>query len=105
VTRRVRASFLLRCVLLAAKVAVGLAIVALSWWLGLRLVAIGLVLAVLVVDEFALSGGSLLERLVTRRARRSARPVRSVWFVDLDDQDDRERADFQRLTEDNPTLR
>jgi uncharacterized membrane protein len=103
--RRLRASFLLRCVILGAIVSFGVGIVLLAqstgWTLGTVIVVAAFWYLELEWDLFS----SLIERWLTRRARRADAPVASIWFVDLDAQSDRELARFHDDTSDNPTLR
>lgn len=105
VPRRLRASFLLRCVILAVSVVLlagatwGALALGLGW---LALPAAG-VLWFGVVRTTLLEEG--IEGLLVRRALRRGRPVRSLWFVDLDDERDRARAGFLDETRDNPTVR
>lgn len=96
---RVRATFFLRCVILAACVAMFVGIVCLgmgmgwtigTWALALLLSCIGIAV--------------LIEHVAVRRAGRS-RTVSSVWFVDLDQERIRERESFHDDTRDNPTIR
>lgn len=103
--RRVRATFLLRCVLLAACIAAFAAVLFLAqspgWTLSMLVLAAVLWLV-------GIEGGLLplaLEQLAVRRASRSGTPVSSIWFVDLDAQGPRDMQAFHDDTNDNPTLR
>lgn len=103
--RRVRATFLLRCVLLAACVGLFAGVLFISqstrWTL--------FTLPVLVILWFVgIEGGLIpfaLEQWAVRRAARSGRPVSSIWFVDLDEQSRQAMQQFHDDTSDNPTIR
>jgi hypothetical protein len=103
--RRVRASFLLRCVILAFSVAIFAGIVlvgnSIGWTLGF--------LVFLVLFWFVCIEGDLLpiliEHLLMRHARTSADPVESIWVVDVDRKAKRERDDSYERTRKNPTVR
>ena len=103
--RRIRATFLLRCVILAACLLLFVAVINLTRSLWLTAGA----LAVLGVTWFIGIEGRLLpewiEHSLTRRAARSGKPVHSIWFVDLDAEDDRLREEFYDKSRDNPTIR
>lgn len=103
--RRVRATFLLRCVILAVSVGlvIGIFMLGLStgWTLSslvflvvFWLVGIDLNLLPLAIEHFAV-----------RRAARSGREVSSLWFVDVEAGRKRNFARFHKETEDNPTIR
>ena len=93
--RRVRATFLLRCVIFAACVAplVGGLYVGMGWVWMISAVAI------IAVLPFA------IEQVAVGVAARSRRPFSSVWFVDLDQQRIQEMQAFHDDTSDNPTIR
>jgi hypothetical protein len=103
--RRVRASFLLRCVILAFSVVIFAAIALVGnsngWTLGF--------LAFLVLFWFVCVQGGflpiLIEHLLMRHARISGDPIESIWFVDLDRQAKRTRDDSYERTRKNPTIR
>jgi hypothetical protein len=100
--RRVRASFLLRCVILAASVAVFAGVVLLARSTGW---SVGTGILVAIVWFVGIEFGALpfaIERAAARRAASSGRPVTSIWFVDLDEQRRRELQAFHDDTEDNP---
>lgn len=107
--RRIRATFLLRCVILLFCVAVFagalFAVTVVKWPIGWGLA----VLSALVVFWFVgLEGGLLpylIERAAVRRAEKSGRPVSSPWFVDADQERRDEFERFSRATRDNPTIR
>ncbi len=103
--RRVRATFLLRCVVFAACLAaffglyswrpapgwaaVWIAFLALFWLLGLETGLPPL----------------LIERFLARRAARRGEPVFSIWFVDEEVEENRTQERLQDKTRDNPTVR
>ena len=91
--RRVRATAALRCAIFAVCAAPLLAALACDsgFWFFVGLGAL--------VFEYP------FELLAVGLAARSKRPLRSVWFVDLDAQQLRERDEFHESTRDNPTLR
>ena len=103
--RRVRATFLLRCVILASCVALLVGVLALG--MGTRWAAGALVFAA--VLWFVGIEGSLLplaiEHVAVRRAARSRKRGSSIWFVDLDQESARQMQSFHDDTRDNPTIR
>ncbi|MGE0145138.1 MAG: hypothetical protein AB7T19_17775 [Planctomycetota bacterium] len=103
--RRLRATFLLRCVLLIAAVGVFAAVLLVGQSTGWAL----LILPFTVIVWFVgVEGGLIplvLEHLAVRRAARTGRPVSSIWFVDQDEQEARNRQKFYDQTRDNPTVR
>ena len=103
--RRVRATFLLRCVILAACIALFVGVICLGASTGWTLGTLGFAAVLWFVG---IEGGLLplaLEQVVVRRAARSGSPVSSIWFVDLDQQRVREMESFHEDTRDNPTIR
>ena len=103
--RRLRATFLLRLVVMFGSVALLVAVVLLGASTGWTTTAVvvaaavwflGIELGLLVVP---------LERLARRSATMRGGPVESVWFVDVDEQRRRARARFEDETRDNPTIR
>jgi hypothetical protein len=103
--RRVRATLLLRVVILVACVALFILVLRLG-------ATIGWTLATLVfVGLFWLVGiecGAVplaVERLALRRAARRGGPQSSLWFVDLDLVRAREIEMHHEDTRDNPTIR
>lgn len=103
--RRVRATFLLRCVLLAACIALFAGVVFIAQGTGWVL---GTLTVVACFWFVGVEGGVLpllLEEWAERRAARSGKPVASIWFVDLDAQAERDMKDFHDDTRDNPTIR
>jgi hypothetical protein len=102
--RRVRASLLLHSVLLAGGVALALCF---HWLSELGGWPPGTVVLVVVLWLVSLCGllPWVMERSAVRRAARSEGPVRSIWFVDLDERDRRRMQQLHDDTRDNPTLR
>lgn len=103
--RRLRATFLLRCVTLISSVALFVGVVYLGlgagWMVGTSVV---IALAWLVGIE----AGALLwaiEWVLVKRAGRSGSPVTSIWFVDVDRNRARDMARFHDASRDNPTVR
>jgi hypothetical protein len=103
--RRIRATFLLRCVTFAACVVLFVAILYLvrSLWL-----TVGSLAVLAVVWFIGIEWGFLpdwIEHSLTRRAGRSGKPVDSIWFVDLDAEDDKHREEVYDKSRNNPTIR
>ena len=101
--RRVRPSFLLRCAVLAACLGAIFGVLELGLSTGSGVLVLAAVLL-----WFATESGLLpysLRRAVVSRGRCHGGPVRSIWFVDLDEQERRARDEFHDDTRDNPTLR
>ncbi len=103
--KRIRATFLLRCVVLAAS----LAIFMLSFWLlqsmGLR---IGTVIFLILFWLIGIEEGLLpafLEWLLCRRVARHKGGADRLWFVDLDVEKQEELDAHNRGSSDNPTIR
>src|SRR5687768_256973 len=100
---KVRATFLLQCVIVAGCLALFLGVLAIG--LGSRWIAATLVLAAVIwlvgIDWLPVA----IEHIVSRRATRSGKPKSSIWFVDLDRQRSRQMDDFQDDSRNNPTLR
>ena len=103
--RRVRATFLLRCViLLACLLAFGAVLhfgLGTPWAGGVLVVALVTWFVGIELDVLPLA----IEHVVVRRAARRGVPARSLWFVDLEQQRARDRARFHDDTSDNPTIR
>ncbi|MFK7742518.1 MAG: hypothetical protein AB8H80_19555 [Planctomycetota bacterium] len=107
--RRLRATFLLRCVILAACVASVLAVVQLGLATGWIVATLAIAALLWFVGiEFGLLTLAL-ERAAVRRAQRRAAgangPIKSIWFVDVNAQGESKRKAFVDDTADNPTLR
>ena len=103
--RRVRATFLLRCVILVGSVAVFLGVLFLGLGSGWTIVTLMCVATIWVVG---IEGDLLplaIEHVVTRRAARGGKPMSSIWFVDLDRQRSRQTEGFHDDTRGNPTIR
>jgi hypothetical protein len=103
--RRVRATFLLRCLILAGCLALCAAVFSLGIGIGWTA---GTVVVAAVIWVVGIEGGLLplaIERVVARRAARSGTPTSSIWFMDLDQQRRRQAERFQNDTRDNPTIR
>lgn len=103
--KKIRATFLLRCVVLVASVGLFVA----SFWLlpsiGLRL---GTAVFLLVFWFVGIEADLLpifLERLLCRRASREQGPVDSLWFVDPDQDQQEEQDAYTRGSSNNPTIR
>ena len=103
--RRVRASFLLRCVILAGNLGalVGFFLLgnSIGWSLGFLIFLVVFWFIAIEMDLLAM----MIERILTRLAAASAEPVESIWFVDLDLEAKRERDNFEQETRKNPTIR
>jgi hypothetical protein len=103
--RRIRATFLLRCVILAACVGLFACVVysgmGLGWTVGTLVFAAALWFVCIECDLLPLA----IECVVVRCAARGGKPVSSIWFVDLDRQRVREMNGFHGDTRDNPTIR
>ena len=103
--RRVRATFLLRCVILAACVALFAVAAYLTrslWFVAATLIVLSLIWFI------GIEGGLLpemIEHWLARRAAQSEKAVDSIWFVDLDAQDDKLRESFHDESSNNPTIR
>lgn len=93
--RRVRATFLLRCVIFASCVAPLVA----GFYLGMGVV--WMISAVVVVAVLPLA----IEQVAVGVAARSRRSFSSVWFVDLDQQQIQAMQSLHDDTSDNPTIR
>ena len=113
--RRVRATFLLRCVILGVSLAIFAGVVVLVGALGGTL-DWRFVLIFLALYWFVGIDGSLvlmntgvlpwaIERIAVRRAERTGRPLSTLWFVDIEQQRRRELERFHEETRDNPTIR
>lgn len=103
--RRVRASFLLRCVILAGTVGVLVLLFGFGNSIGWSLWFVVFLAAFwLLAIEIGLLP-LLIENILTRRAGASDAPVKSIWFVDLDLENKRKRVDFEQETRKNPTVR
>ena len=103
--RRVRASFLLRCVLLASCVALFACACYLGQGTGWTP---GTLVFVVVLWVVGIEGGLLplaLEQMAVKRASKSGRPVSSIWFVDQDEQSRQRMQQLHDDTSNNPTLR
>lgn len=103
--RHLRATFLLRLVVMFGCVALLVAVVLLGASTGWTTTAVVIAAAVWVLGiELGLFVVPL-ERLARRSATARGGPVESVWFVDVDEQRRRARARFEEETRDNPTIR
>ena len=104
-SKRVKASFLLQCVTLVTSLLIFILVL---WLVTLGPMSLGVLIILAVFWFIGIEGGALpayLERLAEKRAGASSKPVRSIWFVDLDSKKHEELSDFSKKTEDNPTLR
>jgi hypothetical protein len=103
--RRLRPTFLLRCVIGAVSLLLCGGVVLLMWSWGWTLAAV-VVLIVVWFAELELELVSwLIERWLTRRAGAPDALVRSIWFVDRDAEAQRDLERFHDDTADNPTIR
>ena len=103
--RRVRATFLLRCVVLAACVGLFASVLLIGLSAGWTMVTFPLAAILWFVG---IERGLLpvaLEHMAVRRAARSGKQVSSIWFVDLDEQSRQDMQSFHDDTGDNPTIR
>lgn len=103
--RRLRATFLLRCVILAWCLLLVVAVLGLgmgTWWtlgalvFGALLWLVGIELGLLPL---------VLERAMVRHAARGGVRGSSIWFVDLDQEQEQQLRDFHDDSRDNPTIR
>jgi len=102
--RRIRPTFLLRCVVLAVSVGLFVAVFKLSSSLPATL-ATGVLLVAFWF--LGIDGGllpDLLEYILVRRAGRRQGVVRSIWFVDAEQERDEEREAHEKATSNNPTI-
>lgn len=103
--RHLRATFLLRLVVMLGCAALLVAVVLLGastgWTTTAAVVAVAVWFLGIELGLFVVP----LERLARRSATDSGGPVESVWFVDVDEQRRRARARFEDDTRDNPTIR
>lgn len=103
--RHLRATFLLRLVVMFGGAALIVAVVLLGastgWIATAAVVAAAVWFLGLELDLFLVP----LVRLARRRATARGGPVESVWFVDVDEQRRRARARLEDETRDNPTIR
>ena len=103
--RRVRASFLLRRVLLAAMVGALIGFFWLGNSMGWSLAFVAFLVAFWVIAVELDMLPMTIEYGPTHWVSRSAAPIHSIWFVDLDRKAQRERRYFEQGTRKNPTLR
>jgi hypothetical protein len=103
--RRLRATFLLRCVILAWCVLLVAAVLALGmgtqWTLGALVFGVLLWLVGIECGLLPL----VIERAMVRHAARGGTRGSSIWFVDLDQEKARQLQDFHDESRDNPTIR
>ncbi len=103
--RRVRASFLLRCIILAVSVGIFIGVYSLVKSTGWTVGSLAFLLLFWFVGVESGLLPSMLERMAVRRAAEGGVPVSSIWFVDRDAARDRAMDRFHEETRDNPTLR
>ena len=103
--RKLRSTFLLRCVILAASIGIFLVVFLFSRSMGLTIATIvPLILFWIFGVELGLLP-LLLEQILAKGAKASTKPVNSLWFVDVDQE---RKAAFDahvESTSDNPTVR
>lgn len=102
--RKVRPTFLLRCVVLASSVGLFLLVLMLAS----SALTVGTVLFLLAfwylgIEEDFLP--LLLEHVLAKRAQRSVGGGDSLWYVDVEKERKRAVDDHARGTSDNPTIR
>ena len=102
--RKVRPTFLLRCVVLAASVVIFLLVLKLSTSV---MITGGAVLFLIAFWFLGIEGDLLpllLEHILIKKAQRAER-IDSLWFVDVDEERKRAFDDHSKGTSDNPTIR
>lgn len=103
--RRLRATFLLRCVILAWCILLFAAVLGLGmgtqWTLGSLMFCAVLWLVGIECGLLPL----VLERTMVRHAARGDARGFSIWFVDLDQTKEQQLQDFHDDSRDNPTIR
>jgi len=103
--KEIRATFLLRCVVLAASVCLFVA----SFWLlnsvGLRLGTAVFLLVFWFVGIEADLLPAVLAWLLCRRAAREQGPLNNLWFVDREREKQAELDEHTRGSSNNPTIR
>ena len=105
--RRIRSTFLLRCVVLSASVGIFVVVLQLSLSLP-RNFTIGTILFLIMFWGLGVEAGLLpylLEHILVRRAKRSSEKVNSLWFVDIDQKKKQQFEAHPKATSDNPTIR
>lgn len=103
--RHLRATLLLRLVVMLGCAALVVAVVLLGASTGWTATAAAVAVAVWFLGVEAGLFVVPLERLARRSATARGGPVESVWFVDVDEQRRRARERFEEDTRDNPTIR
>jgi hypothetical protein len=111
VEKRVRATFLLKLVVLAASVGVFVFAFLLATSRPIQLGTIVFLSAFWLIGIEGELLPRLIERLAIRRAARTVGPVDSVWFIDVEAEERRKKEaharEMERMreaTRDNPTL-
>ena len=102
--RRLRSTFLLKCVVLAASVGIFLLVL---WLCSSMTLTAGVILFLIVFWFLGIEGGLLpflLEYIIARQARRSEH-AESLWFLDLDEVDRKQAKAHSKTTRNNPTIR
>ena len=103
--KRIRATFLLRCVVLLASLCIFVAAFWLLQPIGLR---IGTGVFLILFWMLGIEGDLLpifLEWLLCRRVAREKGRVDRLWFVDLDQEKQEELDEYTRGSSNNPTIR
>jgi len=103
--RKVRATFLLRCVILAGCVAAFLGMLFLGMGVGWTVGTLAFAALMWVVGIEVGLLPLAIEYVVVRRRARSGESVSSIWFVNLDRQRQLDAKRFDHDTRDNPTIR
>ena len=102
--RKVRPTFLLRCVVLATSVVFFLLVLKFSTSVPITGGAILFLIAFWILGIECELLPLLLENILVKKAQRAKR-VDSLWFVDVDEERKREFDDHSEGTSDNPTIR
>jgi hypothetical protein len=102
---KVRATFLLQCVILAGCVALVFGVLAIGLGAGWTAATLVLATAIWLVGIEGQLLPAAIEYMVVRRAERGGKPKSSIWFVDLDQERSRKMDSFHDDSRNNPTLR
>lgn len=102
--RRVRATFLLRLVILGASVGLLLLVFVIATSAPVRLGALALVVALWFLGIETDLLPMLIEHVVTGRASQARGPIHSAWFVDVEAEHQLKMDKLREATRDNPSL-